>query len=426
LFEVTGAKESNTRDLVATTAKDESQGGKDAKAEEHKAVSASESPIFSVHMSANEELSPIQQRKQVKLAKETKQETETAEITANHDDRVIVKTDAEDPPADAEDIKKRPEKSIKKKKDKKDKKEKKHKKSKGSEKTLDAPAADGDLQKITEHKKYQKSDSEVQGDHTDPKEAAHSTPMTAAHHVAFQPEKELPKAKKSEKRQRDEEAEAQEPPENVAKKTKITETEQIDEPGDQPAGDKKHKKHKKAKKIKTTDTEVEADESKKIMTEEERQAANEDGRLAKEERKAEKKRKREADAEKEGELTKKSSKKYKIHGGIDATEEAVAKSKKTKTDAKDDNDPFVDDEARDAGDNWNVKALGGGSNRQDKFLRLLGGKKHGSSGISKPKHGSEGGSKLDMTKVQDDLQRQFDAGIKMKFESDGKRKGLGA
>lgn len=70
----------------------------------------------------------------------------------------------------------------------------------------------------------------------------------------------------------------------------------------------------------------------------------------------------------------------------------------------------------------NVDGLEGGSARQDKFLRLLGGKKAGAS-IAKP--GSIATSKNDSVKAEAAIQRQYEAGMQLK-ESGQKRRGLGA
>lgn len=75
-------------------------------------------------------------------------------------------------------------------------------------------------------------------------------------------------------------------------------------------------------------------------------------------------------------------------------------------------------------DNWNVSGLGGGAERQNKFMKLLGGGKAAfspatqNSGKARPKY--------DVHKSQDDLQKQYDVGMRMKFEGQGQRRGLGA
>lgn len=75
-------------------------------------------------------------------------------------------------------------------------------------------------------------------------------------------------------------------------------------------------------------------------------------------------------------------------------------------------------------DNWNVSALEGGSERQSKFMKLLGGGKAASSPGAKGSGGAH--SKMDVHKYQDDLQKQYDTGMRMKFEGQGQRRGLGA
>ena len=82
--------------------------------------------------------------------------------------------------------------------------------------------------------------------------------------------------------------------------------------------------------------------------------------------------------------------------------------------AKEDNAP----------ERWNVEELEGGAKRQDKFLRLLGGKKLGVQAGKKTDESDR--PHLDMTHVSDDLQKQFDSGIRMKYDAGGQRKGLGA
>lgn len=70
---------------------------------------------------------------------------------------------------------------------------------------------------------------------------------------------------------------------------------------------------------------------------------------------------------------------------------------------------------------WNPDALSGDAARKDKFLRLLGaGKSNGASSSNKVS------ADVDLEKVQNDLERQFDAGVRMKHEQGGKRRGLGA
>lgn len=77
-----------------------------------------------------------------------------------------------------------------------------------------------------------------------------------------------------------------------------------------------------------------------------------------------------------------------------------------------------------AAEQWNPDALSGDAARKDKFLRLLGaGKSSGNAGAASK---SKGKPKVDIEKVQSELERQYDAGMKMKHEGGGKRRGLGA
>ncbi|KAM0191823.1 hypothetical protein ACHAPC_002136 [Botrytis cinerea] len=71
---------------------------------------------------------------------------------------------------------------------------------------------------------------------------------------------------------------------------------------------------------------------------------------------------------------------------------------------------------------WNADALDGDAQRKSKFLRLLGAGKGGAvSG-----KGVEAKGKGDIQKVQSELERQYDYGMKMKHDGGGKRRGLGA
>lgn len=69
---------------------------------------------------------------------------------------------------------------------------------------------------------------------------------------------------------------------------------------------------------------------------------------------------------------------------------------------------------------WNAAEISGGDTRQSKFLRLL--------GAGRTEHtvvGVKPSGAADLIKQQEqDLEKQFIAGLKMKNE--GKRKGLGA
>jgi hypothetical protein len=73
---------------------------------------------------------------------------------------------------------------------------------------------------------------------------------------------------------------------------------------------------------------------------------------------------------------------------------------------------------------WNVQGLGGGTSRQSKFMRLLGGKKHGVEAAAEAKDGPR--KRFDIGQVSQELEKQFDAGIQLKFGAGGQRKGLGA
>ena len=102
----------------------------------------------------------------------------------------------------------------------------------------------------------------------------------------------------------------------------------------------------------------------------------------------------------------------------------LEKGKKEKAAGKEE-PPKTEEVSADLSERWNVQALGGGSTRQGKFMRLLGGKKHGATVASGTGDGPR--EHVDVDRVADDLERQFAAGIRMKYESSGqKRAGLGS
>ncbi|KAI3323084.1 hypothetical protein HD806DRAFT_497867 [Xylariaceae sp. AK1471] len=104
--------------------------------------------------------------------------------------------------------------------------------------------------------------------------------------------------------------------------------------------------------------------------------------------------------------------------------------KKKKEKEQESNKPYVSTSTTEAVDNtdggeqWNVSALDGDDKRKQKFLRLLGAKK--SNGVSSDGHTTSTPSKADIAKMQSDLERQFDVGMKMKEAGQSRRKGLGA
>lgn len=74
------------------------------------------------------------------------------------------------------------------------------------------------------------------------------------------------------------------------------------------------------------------------------------------------------------------------------------------------------------GEQWNADALTGDATRKDKFLRLMGaGKQTGEEKKSK-----KAKKDVDIEKVQSELEKQYESGMKMKHDGGGKRRGLGA
>ncbi|KAH6892049.1 small acidic protein family-domain-containing protein [Thelonectria olida] len=154
------------------------------------------------------------------------------------------------------------------------------------------------------------------------------------------------------------------------------------------------KPEKKSKKVKAVKQEIEAEAEAEAEPE-----IDTLEKKTKKEKKAEKKRKRASDA-------------------VDASKtDETKKSKKSKAKGGESSSGHAEAEQ------WQVGDLDGGAARQAKFMRLLGGKK---SGASAPAASNVSKGKSDSTKAEADIQRQFEAGMKMKNEGGSKRRGLGA
>lgn len=77
---------------------------------------------------------------------------------------------------------------------------------------------------------------------------------------------------------------------------------------------------------------------------------------------------------------------------------------------------------------WNPDALSGDAARKNKFLRLLGAGKAGVSGLNSQAQGKahSANKAAEISRVQDELERQFNSGIQMKHDGMGRRRGLGS
>ncbi|KAF2972690.1 hypothetical protein GQX73_g996 [Xylaria multiplex] len=114
---------------------------------------------------------------------------------------------------------------------------------------------------------------------------------------------------------------------------------------------------------------------------------------------------------------------------VDAPEAKKDKKKKSKKEEQSAGEhtsaPTTKSETTDnSGGQWNVAALEGDSKRKQKFLRLLGGGK--ANGEANSGQATSTSSKADIAKMQSDLERQFDVGMRMKQEGHNHRRGLGA
>ncbi|CZT02604.1 hypothetical protein WAI453_002120 [Rhynchosporium graminicola] len=84
-----------------------------------------------------------------------------------------------------------------------------------------------------------------------------------------------------------------------------------------------------------------------------------------------------------------------------------------------------DDGPSTGAEQWNPDALAGDAARKDKFLRLLGAGKGGSKADENDKKKNKDAG-VDIVKIQEELERQFQAGVKMKHDGGPKKRGLGA
>jgi len=176
--------------------------------------------------------------------------------------------------------------------------------------------------------------------------------------------------------------------------------------------DKKKKKKQKPSPAALESTTVEEEEEKKKKPEAD---------YAETETKKEKKRKREVvvnenpneDGPSKKTKKKKTAKKEKAQAELETVSEAA------KVEA-------------DADERWHVRNLEGGAARQEKFLKLLGGKKAKAASTSGETKANDSAptaasrDRLHMGHVAEDLEKQFQAGVRMKFEQSGQRRGLGA
>ncbi|KAH6672854.1 small acidic protein family-domain-containing protein [Halenospora varia] len=183
-------------------------------------------------------------------------------------------------------------------------------------------------------------------------------------------------------------------------------------------GRKAAKKSKKLAKIKAKEVEREEKRLKKEAEAAEAEKAAE--KAAKRARKAEKKAKKEAEAAEAENDAEKAAKKAAKKEKKSKKEKAPESSKTNGT------EPIPSKPALVASaEQWNPDALTGDAARKDKFLRLLGAGKNNVNSSAGTKRGN-GSKALDVEKVQSELERQYEMGMKMKHDGGGKRRGLGA
>jgi hypothetical protein len=181
------------------------------------------------------------------------------------------------------------------------------------------------------------------------------------------------------------------------------------EPQPEPAATEKKKKKSKDKKF-SLEPAAEADPELKVKA----------NGIVKEKKRAKKEKKRQGkeivEAAKAAAAQEKSSEKRKLEDDeaeIPIEKEKSHKKKKAKS------------EESGSAEQWNPDALAGDAARKEKFLRLLGAGKTNAAATNTAKHKSSAKVE-DITKVQSELVRQYEAGMKMKHDGGARRRGLGA
>jgi hypothetical protein len=203
----------------------------------------------------------------------------------------------------------------------------------------------------------------------------------------------------------------------------MTESDEPDEDTglDEDKRKKKERKHRKKTRIAEDVDEDEEKQARKLRRAEKKRKRAADELVddheeirVRREKKGEKKRKREADDNEAPQAESspvRADKKQKKH-------------KKRKTEKCDADIPAAEQLKADAFEQWHVGDLKGGEQRQKKFLRLLGAGRDETETLPGARPVSQ--SHLSMDKVEHDLQKQYDAGLKIKRDGQGQRKGLGA
>ena len=108
---------------------------------------------------------------------------------------------------------------------------------------------------------------------------------------------------------------------------------------------------------------------------------------------------------------------------VDVIEVIQAEKKQKHKQKKSDVPKTVSNDHSITSENWNTDALEGDNARKQKFLRLLGAGKAKGDGAQQNKPSKKS---TDISKVQSDLEKQYEAGMKLKHDGGSKRRGLGA
>jgi hypothetical protein len=199
-----------------------------------------------------------------------------------------------------------------------------------------------------------------------------------------------------------------------------------------PAEEKKRKEEKKAekKRKKVENARKALEEEEKQKEEKERQKAEKAAAKAAQE---EEKQVESALPAKESSKEKKKKKKQPEETSdqpAEATEALAPKEKSSKKRKHKSTEEDVEKQTEEdaIASQWNPDALSGDAERKSKFLRLLGGGKGAAGGESNgvQVNGDGKTKKGEIEKVQGELERQYEMGMKMKHEGGGKRRGLGA
>ena len=230
-----------------------------------------------------------------------------------------------------------------------------------------------------------------------------------------------PKPKKSKKSKAEMDEVAEDKPKSKKSKKSKSLADEVAENEPKSQKDKKFKESKFEDAAAVEKQKIEVVEAVDEQEVDEEAARKEKKRLKKEKKRQQELAKTEEPIASDGRTSNKRKRSKDHEENADAVEDGN-REKKHKKKAK------VEEEAKNGHSNgaeqWNPDALTGDAARKEKFLRLLGAGK--SNGHASKYKSSPTTKVTNISKVQDDLEKQYEAGMKLKHDGGSKRRGLGA